>query len=135
MTERPDFINAYNAVQVPETLVSMDAIDEQVRSTQDSFFAAISDSLDLSSRTVGHFFEIERRLLLRDEHVQEGYYGTDDYQERFRKTGQQILASVTYIRDDWNYQVAHFAKYPLLEGTVRNIRELQQLERIEFGIE
>jgi hypothetical protein len=133
--ERPDFLVAYNAVEVPPTIVSQDAIDEQVRLAEEIFFAAIQASLDLSPRTVGVFFEIERRLLVRQAHAEEGYFGTDDYQHRFRKSGQQILASVTYIRDDLNYQIAHFAKYPLLQGTEHGIRELQRLERIEFGIE
>jgi len=133
--ERPDFLVAYNAVEVPPTLLSQDAIDEDVHLVYRTFFGAIRDSLDLSPRTLTHFFQIERRLVITQEHADAGYFGTEDYQTRFRKTGQQILASVTYERDDLNYQIAHFAKYPLLEGTVRSIRELQQLERIELGLE
>ncbi len=133
--ERPDFLVAYNAVEVPATILSQDAIDEEVNTIKENFFAEIRDSLDLSPRTLEHFFDVERRLIVRQSHAEQGYFGTDDYQTHFRRTGHQILASVTYMRDDFNYQVAHFAKHTLLEDTVSGIRELQQLERIEFGIE
>lgn len=135
MVERPDFLVAYNAVEVPATRVSADAIDEHVYELERCFMGEIRASLDLSDFALEHFFVEERSLLVRPEHAEQGYFDTDDYQLRYRKCGQQILASVTYTRDDFNYQVAHFAKYPLTDHTVESIRELQRIERIVAGLE
>lgn len=137
--ERPDFLVAYNAVEAPDTMVSQDAVDPQVNETVDTFFEAVYSSLDLSPRTLGHFFEREGKMLVpryeNDITSSERVYATDDYQERFRRRGHQILAAVTYIRDDFNYQIAHFSKFPLTPPTEKAIRDLQQMERIEFGLE
>lgn len=137
--ERPDFLVAYNAVEVPDVLVSQDAIDEHVREVANDFFEAVYSSLDLSPRTLGGFFEREYKMLV-PHHAPpvssaERVTATDDYQERFRRVGGQILASVTYVRSDSNYQYAHFSKFPILPRTEDDIRAYQQLERIELGLE
>lgn len=137
--ERPDFLVAYNAVEVPETMHSMDAIDEQVRVASDTFFENVSNSLDLSPRTLGHLFEIEYRMLVRDyptgARPEDMVRGSDDYVRKFKRQGGQTLAAIIYTRDDNNFQDAHFAKYSLRPKTVDDIRSFQHLERIEFGIE
>lgn len=137
--ERPDFLVAYNAVEVPDTMHSMDANDEEVRAASEKFFEAVSSSLDLSPRTLGHLFEIEYRMLVRDSpsgaHPEDMIRGSDDYVQRFRRQGGQTLAAIMYTRDDPNYQDAHFAKYSLRPKTIDDIRSFQQLERIEFGLE
>lgn len=137
--ERPDFLVAYNAVEVPNTMHSMDAIDEEVREVADAFFEKVSSSLDLSPRTLGHLFEIEYRMLVRDyptgARPEDMVRGSDDYVQRFRRQGGQTLASVMYTRDDANFQDAHFAKYSLSPRTIDDIRSFQHLERIEFGLE
>lgn len=42
--------------------------------------------------------------------------------------GVQTLASVLRVRDEYNFQVAHFAKYELLPRSVEIIREIDKLE-------
>ena len=137
--ERPDFLKAYDAVEVPTTMHSMDAIDEQVRDTSDAFFEAIRDSLDLSSRSLVHLFEIDYRMLVpmygEGTPAQEKVIASDDYIRVFRRRGGQTLASIMYTRDDPNYQDAHFAKYPLRPVTIEQIRAFQKMERIELGLE
>jgi hypothetical protein len=139
MPERPDFLSAYNAVEVPAPLLSMDAIDEQVRETTDTFFDSVIRSLDLSPLVMGNFFEIKWKTLtpMYEDSVpyESRVHGTDDYIQMLRKQGSQTLAAVMYTRDDFNYQIAHFAKYPLLAKTEKEIRELQRLERIVSGLE
>lgn len=137
--ERPDFLNAYTAVEVPAPTLSMDAIDEQVGEVSDKFFDDVRDSLDLSYRSLGHLFEIDYKMLVPSyplgtaaEHMVQA---SDDYLKRFMRRGGQTLASVLYTRDDFNYQIAHFAKFPLLSKTEADIRSFQQLERIELGLE
>ncbi len=137
--ERPDFLVAYKAVEVPDTMRSMDAIDEEVRGVSDAFFEAIGNSLDLSPRTLGGLFEIEYRMLVRDyptgARPEDMIRGSDDYIRKFKRQGGQTLASVMYTRDDVNYQDAHFAKYSLRPKTIADIRSFQQFERIENGLE
>lgn len=137
--ERPDFLVAYNAVEVPDTMHSMDAIDEEVRIASDTFFENISNSLDLSPRTLEHLFEIEYRMQVRDyptgARPEDMVRGSDDYVRKFKRQGGQTLAAIMYTRDDNNFQDAHFAKYSLRPKTVDDIRSFQHLERIEFGIE
>lgn len=139
MIERPDFLVAYNAVPVPETMRTKDASDEAVIRTTETFFSEVRDSLDLSPRTLGAFFEMSWKTLVpmyeQEVPPEQRIHGTDDMYYSFRRKGYQALASVTYIRDDPNYQIAHFAKYPLLPATEQAIRDLQHLERIEFGLE
>lgn len=139
MGERPDFLIAYNAVEVPPTMRVQDAIDEQLRTTTDTFFENIYSSLDLSPRTLGGFFEFKFNTLVPlyedDRPDSDKVRVTDDMVHSFRRKGSQALAAVMSIRDDPNYTIAHFAKYPLLPQTEDLIRDLQRLERIELGLE
>lgn len=136
---RPDFLVTYTAIEVPAPILSMDATDPKVVQTTDAFFGEVIDSLDLSPRTRGEFFEIAWKTLtpMYQDEVPEGerIRGTDDYIQSFRRKGHQALASVLYMRDDMNHQVAHFAKYDLEASTIAFIRDLQHLERIEVGLE
>lgn len=136
---RPNFLDAYNAVEVPAPMLSMDAIDEQVAEVSNTFFDNVRDSLDLSYRSLEHLFEIEYKMLVPSypsgtaaEHM---VLASDDYLKLFQRRGGQALASVLYTRDDFNYQIAHFAKFPLLAKTEEEIRAFQLMERIEIGLE
>lgn len=133
--KRPDFLIAYNHVPVPETMLSMDANNEQVHASADQFFEDIMNSLDLGRRTLGDFFEINYRMLIPTIKRRRALRETDEYTQFLQKTGSQTLAAVLYRRDDFNYQIAHFAKFPLLPKTVAEIRELQQFDRFEDNIE
>lgn len=136
---RPDFIDAYNGVVVPETVVSMDAIDGQVSETMSTFFDEIIDSLDLSPLALDASFERDRKMIIPSYGPtfipEKNVYATDDFIELFRMKGRQVLAAVTLMRDDYNYQIAHFSKYPLLSQTEATIRELQRVDGIIGGLE
>lgn len=132
---RPDFLEAYNAVVVPEPLVSMDAIDEHVHATADRFFAEVRTALDLGSHTVATFFEIEDKMLVTPHGPEKEVRGSDDFMHLFQRRGGQAIASVLYQRDSFNFQIAQFAKYPLLPRTIEEIREFQRLEQIIHGLE
>ncbi|UTX51225.1 hypothetical protein KI440_03385 [Candidatus Saccharibacteria bacterium TM7i] len=136
--ERPDFMRAFEAVEVPPTVVLQDAIEASA--LQEAYLSNIQNSLDLSPRTLAYFFEYETKLLLpsaKEEALRRGETGimTDDYITLFRRRGHQVLASVMLIRDDFNYSVVHFAKHPITEWAAESIRELQLLERLEAGLE
>ena len=133
--ERPDFLEVYNAIEVPDPLVTMDASDPIVSKTVDTFFEAVQDSLDVSPRSLAGFFEYDYQMLVPMTVAKHEYRETNDFIQIFRKKGYQVLAAVTYTRDDFNAQITQFSKYPLLPPTVVTIRELQHLERIEAGLE
>lgn len=126
-----DFIDAFNEVKVPPTIVLQDAID--VASLECRYFEDIQSSLQLSRRALNTFFEYETRLLIpshREKALIRGESGimTDDYMRLFRQTGRQALASVALIRNDFNYSIVHFAKYPLTEGTVESIQRIRSFD-------
>ena len=109
---RPDFLDAYTAVEVPAPMRSMDAIDEQVTEVSNTFFDELRDSLDLSYRSLQHLFEIEHKMLVpplqanaAPEHIVQA---SDDYLKVFQRRGGQALASVLYTRDDANFQIVHY---------------------------
>ena len=136
---RPDFLDAYTAVEVPAPMRSMDAIDEQVAEVSNTFFDEIRDSLDLSYRSLQHLFEIEHKMLVppypRGTAPEHTVRASDDYLKVFQRRGGQALASVLYMRDDANFQIAHFSKFSLLPQTEEEIRAFQHMERIEIGLE
>lgn len=133
--ERPDFIDAYNAVEVPDPMVTQDASDSYVSDTVNAYFEAVQNSLGLGARSLGGFFEYDYKMLAPLIRSGREYPDTNDFIQIFRKKGYQVLAAVTYMRDDFNAQITQFAKYPLLDPTITTIRELQHLERIEDGLE
>ena len=133
----PDFIKAFNAVEVPPATVFQDAIEaEGLRCT---YLEDIKNTLDLSPRTLDAFFEQETKLLFpldREDAIRRGESGimTDDTITLFRYRGRQVLASAMLIRDEYNYSVLHCAKYPIMEQAAEDIRAYQQLERIEADL-
>ena len=137
--ERPDFLEAYTAVEVQGVMRSMDATDTLVVAVSNTFFTAIRTSLDISPRSLSHLFEIEQKALTPiypEERSPEHMVRTsDEYIRKFKRRGGQTLASILYTRDDFNYQDVHFAKYPLLPITEEEIRTFQHLELVEDGIE
>ena len=127
--ERPDFMESFNAVEVPPTMIVQDEFD--AAQYQRDFLKEIQDSLVLSDRALGAFFDEETKLLLpyaKQEALRRGESGmmTDDYITLFRHRGRHALASVMLIRDDFNYTVVHFAKYPILPPIEACIRNYQQ---------
>lgn len=137
--ERPDFVATYNAITVPTTLLSMDAIDEVVHETSEAFFKEVSDSLDLSYRSLLYFFERDIKMLVptygEDVRPENRVHSSDDYFEYFRKKGGQVLAAVMYTRDDFNFQFAQYALYPLHQNTIDDVRTLHRMEQIEADLE
>lgn len=133
--EYPDFLRSFNSVEVPLTVVLQDAVE--ATALQLAYLENIQDSLQLSSRALSSFFEYETRLLIpatQEAALARGESGimTDDYTRLFRQKGRQALASVTLIRDDFNYSIVHFAKYPLSEGSVESLRSIHVLNTREF---
>lgn len=133
--ERPDFLKVYNAIKVPAPLISMDAGDRLVSTKVEAFFKAVQDSLDLSPRSLEGFFEYDDKMLVPRVVSKHEYQESNDYVHQFKRKGSQVIAAVTYTRDDFNAQITQFSKYSLLTPTVVTIRELQHLERIEAGLE
>ncbi len=133
MSESLLFPASYEAVRVPDTLHTKDAIDEQVREAQQHFFEEIRDSLQISQLAISAFCRINYRMLVPHHPGQQ--YGetqrySDDFISEFWFERVQPLATVVKVRDEWNWQVASFAKYPLLPRTVRIITELESIDDI-----
>ena len=122
---RPDFLEAYNAIEVPSPLLATKVLNDHVTITANNFFAAVEASLDMSPRTMAHFFT----------YSEEGNFAEGEYRKRFRRRGGQTLASLVYTHDIPRRHVAYFATYPLLATTEADIRAYQQMERIEFGLD
>ncbi len=137
LPQYPDFIEAFNAVEVPPATVFQDAVDAE--DLKRAYLEDIKNSLDLSPRTLDAFFKQETKLLFpldREDAIRRGESGimTDDSITLLRYCGRQALASVMLIRDDYNYSVLHCAKYPIIERVAQDIRAYQHLERIEAGL-
>lgn len=134
-----DFLELYEAVEVPDPVLTIDAIDPLAIETTEAFFRNIQNSLQLGAGSLDLFFERDMAMLVPAYEIgtpsSERVRATDDFLAVFKKRGQQVIASVLAVRDDFNYQVTHFTKYPLLPQTIEDIRELQRFERINHGLE
>ncbi|MGV9002329.1 MAG: hypothetical protein ACOH18_05245 [Candidatus Saccharimonadaceae bacterium] len=134
-----DLLKDYSEVVVPKPMHSIDAIDERVSRITDAFFKDIRTSLYLEYRSLGYLFEIDYQMLVPsypiDTPYEEMVRATNDYLQTLKRRGGQTLAAVLYTRTDFNQQIVHFSKFPLLPETVEDIRAFQLLERIELGEE
>jgi len=118
----PDFITRYNEVEVPETLRTMDGDNKHVAETTNDFFDRVRASLSLSYLALTHLVEVDSRMIVRPWQS-----GSDDFIEELWLKDRQLMATAVRIRDQTNFQVTHFAKYPLMPRSIDAIEE-----RIEF---
>jgi len=133
--ERPYFLEAYNAVEVPRTIRTVDEMgdnsvdDVVVRETIETFFAQTVEAFGLGYLAMQRCFFIDSRM------ISQGTTGaaSDDFIETLEIQDRQIIASAIRIRDQWNYQVTHFAKYPLTATTLEVIREFGVVDEIIKG--
>lgn len=77
---------------------------------------------------------IRKRLLIPSERATDLAQGktgvmTDDYAKTLEHP-YQAVASAMFLRDDFNYTRAHFAKYPIDSPLEEYIREHQQHDRL-----
>lgn len=120
--ERPDFLQAYEAVEVPKPLNLERAREGEARETVEHFFETIETSLDLSQRSLANLFEYST--------VEAGL----SYQKTFQRMGGQAIASVLYVHRAQRERL-FFSKARLEEPTIDDIRAFQLFERLESGIE
>lgn len=136
MSELLFFPDSYNAVKVPESIRSMDAIDERVVEAEAHFFEEITDSLQLSRLALASFCQIRHRMLVPTEGLKFSrgdLRESDDIVTELWVEGVQPLATVLKTRDEVNWQVASFAKYPLLPRAIEIVQEIGTLEDIIGG--
>lgn len=116
-------------VEVPETYRFSTGPEETVeigRITDDYFDRTIT-ALRLSNRALQSFFEIQHRTLGEEEPG--GLLRvSDDFDTSLWLKGVQPLASVRNVRDDPNFQVILFAKYPLLNTAEIALQSIIELE-------
>lgn len=126
MTRQPlDFVARFNAVEVPAPIRTMDAIDERVAEAREAFFDRILTALELSHLAIVASLERDTRMLVPPDQSRR----SEDYIDELRLKGVQPLASVLRIRDDVNYQVAFFNKYPLTPHAITTFREIEEIEK------
>ena len=133
MTQQLEFIEHYNAVKVPEPFVTMDAIDEEVGLVKDKFFDQIVSSLGLSRLAVAATFNMDIRMLMspiESLRTVDTVHGTDDFIDEIAIEGVQPLATAFRYRNDLNFQVILFAKYPLLPKAIDTLTEMHNLDGV-----
>jgi len=133
MTEHLPFPESYDAVEVPETMRSMDAIDERVAEAGEKFFGEIIDSLQFPRLALESFCRIRHRMLvptIGHSLARGGLRESDDSISELWVEGVQPLATVLKTRDERNWQVASFAKYPLLPQTIQIVNEIDTIANI-----
>ena len=120
--ERPDFLQAYEAVVVPRALNLEKAQEGEADRAAEHFFETIEASLDLSRRSLAELFEYST--------VEAGLA----YQKTFQRVGDQAIASVLFAHRGQRHRL-FFSKSPLEQSTIDDIHAFQILERLEWGIE
>ena len=136
MTEVIFFPASYNAVAVPEPIRTMDADDERVVEAESNFFEAIADSLQLSHFALASLCRLQRRMLVPSEGLgftRGDLREPDDSINELWVDGVQPLATVLKTRDDTDWQVASFTKYPLLPQTIHIVGEFESIDDIIGG--
>ena len=123
-----DLVTRYSEVEVPAPLRTMDAADKHVAETTNNFFDRVQASLSLSYLALSSCVEIDSRMIVRA-----GQTGSDDFIEELWLKDRQLMATAVRIRDETNFQVTHFAKYPLAPESVEMLDELTMLEQIIDG--
>lgn len=119
MAER-DFIERYNRVPVPESLRTIDmagdmsADDRSVLERVDSFFEEVAGAFSFTDIARASLLEVNHRMLVP---LDGSLRATDDQIDELWIRNIQPLATVLRTRDEWNWQVAQFSKYPLLPRT------------------
>jgi len=132
-----ELIRRYQAVEVPETIRSMDAIDPLVQRAEDEFFKSVTDSLQLTYLARVSFLSIQRYMLVQPE--RDMPEKSEDFITKLEYKNIQTLASVLKVRDDVNFQVAHFSLYGLLDDTLDDLFGIEEVERtiarLQLGLE
>ncbi len=108
----------------------MDAIDERVVEAENTFFQEVTDSLQLSKLALSTFCNMRHRMLVPldyDKPLARMVRGSDDIVSELWFEGVQPLAAVMKVRDERNWQVASFSKYPLLPKTLEAITDLDAI--------
>lgn len=125
-----ELLARYDQVTVPESLRTMDPIGDMsedgkynVIETTHDFFDRIMASLQLSRRALAHVLEFESRMLVPLDRSR----ASDDIVTELRVKYVQTIATTLRTRDDWNWQVTHFAKYPLIPRATRAIAAIADL--------
>lgn len=143
MTGRPDFVETYNAVQVPGVLQTIDAMSPEFAQAEQDFFDRIRASFALSSRALDMVVQphYHNMVVLFEDPVSgynplqpEAIRPTESYIETLDIEDVQTIASVIRTRNAFNHQVAVFAKYPLSDRAITIVRELQMGEDIIHGL-
>jgi len=123
----------YKQVGVPAPIRTMDAIDARVADATEDFFRQLAGAFQLSQLALSVLMKVDTRMLVPPfspsaMHSADTLRASDDYLEQLSIEGAQTLASVLRTRDERNFQIAHFAKYALLPGSIEILAELEHLE-------
>lgn len=117
----------YDAVVVPGLFRTgeLDA-DREVNATEERFMGEVVDSLGLSQRALQFVLRFDHRMLVEPSIAEQNAKLSDDYLHRLQVSGVQTLASVERSRDETNFMIVHFAKYPLSAMAVRAIERFYE---------
>ena len=112
----------YNAVPVPAPIRTIDSIDERLEEVEHDFFNRIIASFRLAEQVISSTFQKDYRIL---SHQGNRDYSVDMTSELWLR-GVQPLGLVLKTRDDSNFQVASFAKMPLVDTAVLRLDSLEE---------
>ena len=112
----------YNAVPVPAPIRTIDSIDERLEEVEHDFFNRIIASFRLAEQVISSTFQKDYRIL---SHQGNRDYSVDMTSELWLR-GVQPLGLVLKTRDDSKFQVASFAKMPLVDTAVLRLDSLEE---------
>lgn len=123
--DTPDsLLKKWESIEVPSTYVTGPDLeaDEQLKAMEARFFNDVRLAINLGSRalTAGIITVEYRNILSTKDHI------TDDKVQMWHLNGFQPLALSLRTRNDPNYIVAQFAKFPLLDESVERILKFQE---------
>jgi len=134
--DRPNFMKAYDAVEVPAPIFFKRTQETQVNVISGAFFDAIQSSLDLGSHSLDTFFEMEiQGVEPLDFALPDPDHEAQELIHSFRRKGGQTLAAVLYTQGDAHYKIAHFTKYPIHPDMETEIHVMQNVERTVDGLQ
>jgi hypothetical protein len=121
------YIDRYAAVPVPLPIRTIDSIDARLEETEHDFFNRIIASFKLAEHVVSSTFQRQYRIVSDRGNVA---YSCDMTSELWLE-GVQPLGLVLKTRDDSNFQVASFAKMPLVDTAILRLDSLAEFFQSE----
>jgi hypothetical protein len=118
----PDFIQQFNIVKVPEIEQTIDDATGPWAEIEQDYFNRIIASFKMSQHAIGVTFDIDRRMLVPADMSR----ASNDFISELWVKDRQPIATTLRVRNELNYQVVLFNKYPLLPSTIETIEAIKR---------